>query len=273
MKKILTRTVPAIIIVIIICILMSSCTQMRLRAQARNSQLVVLDIGHYDSASKGGNGARTPDKRYGYMDEAQFWYSYVIYTKQVIEAAGYTCIITNRGAEPVDKKMAASGRQAGVIQINSPVVTGAYRSTQHPKRVAVGMLSVNYALDQKPACVVFLHHNSNSSNWRKTTTSAFYTNKEGVTLSQWMASVMTGKLLNSRMPNSGAACGIVIREDGRKGGGDWLNACNDHCVPAAITEVAYLNNPEHVQFLMKPANAIFFAQCVGEGIVKHLQNR
>lgn len=271
MKRLFTSF--ALILGIFSCFMLSGCYQMRMKKQARESRTVVLDIGHYAGKNGEGNGAKTPDKRYGFMEESLFWYTYAIYTKQVIEAAGYTCIITNRGAEPYDAKLAAAGKKAGVVQINSPIPSGVYRSTHHPDRMAVGMLSVNYALDQKPACVVFLHHNSNSNHWRKTTTSAIYTNEVGQHLAANMANVMSDKILNHGMPNSGVPCGIIIRSDGRKGGGDWLNACDDSYVPAAITEVAYLNNPEHVQFLMKPANAIFFAQCVGEGIVKHLQNR
>ncbi len=271
MKKLLTNL--SLILLCTASMLLSGCTALRLKAQARESRTVVLDIGHYSGKNNAGSGARTPDTRYGYIDEARFWYTYAIYTKQVIEAAGYTCIITNRAGEPDDAKLAAYGKKAGVVQINSPVPQGAYRSTQHPERVAVGMLSVNYALDQKPACVVFLHHNSNSSTWRKTTTSAFYTNYVGQHLALSMTEVINKQILNHSMPNSGAPCGVVIRTDGRKGGGDWLNACNDHYVPAAITEVAYLNNPEHVQYLSQPKNAIQFAQSIGYGIVHHLNTR
>lgn len=255
------------------CLMLNGCTQMRLKKQVRESRTVVLDIGHYAGKNGEGNGARTPDNRYGFMEESQFWYTYAIYTKQVIEAAGYTCIITNRGSEPYDKTLAEHGKKAGVVQINSPIPGGVYRSTHHPSRLAVGMLSVNYALDQKPACVVFLHHNSNSSKWQKTTTSAFYTNDVGQHLALNMADVINKKILNHGMPNSGTPCGIIIRTDGRKGGGDWLNACNESYVPAAITEVAYLNNPEHVQYLSQTDNAIKFAQSIGEGIVQHLNTR
>lgn len=254
-------------------LLLGGCYQIQMQRQARNSNVVVLDIGHYYHPERGGQGARTPDAKYGSIEETEFWYRYAIYVKQEIEAAGYQCIICNRGATPTNARLAAAGKRAGVHQINSEVVTGVYRSSHHPDRMAVGMRSADYALDQKPAAVIFLHHNSNSESWLVCNKGAFYCNEEGVGLARTMAKVMNTDIMNVSMPNNGVPCGIVLRNDGRKGGGDWLNTCDDSYVPAVITEVAYLSNPEHAQYLSKHENAVKFSRAIGKGVVTYLKNR
>ena len=75
------------------------------------------------------------------------------------------------------------------------------------------------------------------------------------------------------MPNHGLPCGVILRNDGRKGGGDWLNACNDSYVPAIITEATFLSNPEHARFLGKEKNAIRYAEAIGHGVVNYLKAR
>ena len=250
-----------------------SCTQMQLRAQARRSQVVVLDIGHYYHPERGGQGARTPDARYGNIEECEFWYRYAGYTKAVIEQAGYTCIICNRGETPTDKELAAIAEKTGVHQVKSPVVTGIYRSRYHSNRMAVGMLSADYALDQKPGCVVFLHHNSMTDDWKVYNKGAMYCNDAGQKLGIAMADEMNESIFEHGMPNRGVPCEVIIRNDGRRGGGDWLNTCNENYVPAVITEAAFLSNPEHAKFLGQRANAVRYAQAVGRGIVRYMQAR
>lgn len=88
-----------------------------------------------------------------------------------------------------------------------------------------------------------------------------------------MADVMNREIFDKGLPNHGMPCGVVIRTDGRRGGGDWLNTCNESYVPAAITEVAFLSNPEHARYLAKPANARRFAQAIGQGVVEYLNKR
>lgn len=249
------------------------CTQMTAQRQVRRSELVVLDIGHYYEPSRGGQGARTPDSRYGSMEECEFWYRYAGEVKREVEKAGFTCVVCNRGARPTDASLAAAAERAGVVQVNSPQPTAIYRSKHHPNRMAVGMLSVNYALDCKPGCVVFLHHNSNSDTWRVYNKGAFYTNECGGKLGVAMAETMNAELLDKGLPNHGVPCGVVIRTDGRRGGGDWLNACNESYVPAAITEVAFLSNPEHARFLSSPENARRYARTIGRGIVRYMRER
>lgn len=257
--------------------LIPACQQMQMQQIAYNSKVVVLDIGHYYEPVRGGQGARTPDaSKGGVIEETEFWYRYAGEVKKTIEAAGYECRICNRGDIPNNRKLAEAARKAGVHHVKSPIPTAIYRSTHHPKRVAVGMLSTNYALDQQPGAVVFLHHNSNSETWRVFNKGAFYCNEAGVRLAQTMAQVMNRDILDAKpggMPNNGVPCGIVLRNDGRKGGGDWLNACNESYVPAVITEVAFLSNPEHARYLNKHENAVKFARAIGRGVVQYLNQR
>lgn len=260
-------------LLVLFTFLSTGCYQMQMKRQARESDVVVLDIGHYYHPERGGQGARTPNAKYGIIEETDFWYRYAIYVKQEIEAAGYRCIICNRGDVPTDKKLAAAAEKAGVHHVKSPVPTGIYRSSHHPKRMAVGMLSTNFALNQKPAAVIFLHHNSNSNTWKISNKGAFYCNHEGVELARDMAEVLNTDLMNHGLPNNNEPCGIIVRTDGRKGGGDWLNACNESYVPAVITEVTYLSNPEHAKFLASHNNAIKFSRTLGKGIVKFLRER
>ena len=254
-------------------LLTSGCYQIQMKRQARESNIVVLDIGHYYHPERGGQGARTPNAKYGVIEETDFWYRYAIYMKQEIEAAGYQCLICNRGDMPTDKKLAAAAQKAGVHHVKTPVPTGVYRSKHHPRRMAVGMLSTNYALDQKPAAVIFLHHNSNSAKWLVCNKGAFYCNEVGIKMANIMAQVIDEELLNYGLPNNNQPCGVVLRNNGRLGGGDWLNACNESYVPALITEVTYLSNPEHAQFLSKHDNAVKYARTLGKGVVKVLKQR
>ncbi len=259
-----------------VSLLLPACVQQQMQQIAYNSKVVVLDIGHYFEPTRGGQGARTPDARYGTIEETEFWYRYAGEVKKTVEAAGYTCLICNRGDVPTNPKLAAAAEKAGVHHVKSPIPTAIYRSTHHPRRVAVGMLSTNYALDQQPGAVIYLHHNSNSEKWYVFNKGAFYCNEAGVRLAQTMAQVMNRDILDNAddgMPNNGVPCGVVLRNNGRLGGGDWLNACNESYVPAVITEVAFLSNPEHAKFLSKHKNAVKFAQAIGRGIVEFLNQR
>ncbi len=255
-------------------LLLGSCMQQQMQRQVRHSHVVVLDIGHYYHPERGGQGARTPDARYGKVEECDWWYRYVIHTRRVIEKAGYQCVICNRGALPTNPELAEAARKAKVVQVNTPQPTAIYLSRHNPRRMAVGMLSADYALDCKPACVVFLHHNSVAPTWREDyNKGAMYCNERGVALAQSMAWVMNRDILDHGMPNGGQPCGVIIRNDGRRGGGDWLNTCNDSYVPAVITEVGVLSNPRHAQYLSQRQNAIDFAEAVGRGIVEYMKAR
>ena len=65
------------LILLTLLLVLTGCTQQMMRAQVRESRVVVLDIGHYYHPERGGQGARTPDKRYGKIEECEFWYRYV----------------------------------------------------------------------------------------------------------------------------------------------------------------------------------------------------
>ncbi len=263
-----------LILLLLPLLLCASCTQQMMRAQVRESKVVVLDIGHYYHPERGGQGARTPDKRYGNIEECEYWYRYVAYTARIIERAGYQCRICCRGSLPTDKELAGIAIQEGIHHVNTPEPNAIYRSKHHPHRMAVGMLSTNYALDQKPAAVVYLHHNSMTSRWMVYNKGAIYCNEEGTGLGLALADVITRTIYDKGgMPNHGVPCGVVIRNDGRKGGGDWLNACNESYVPAAITEASFLSNPEHAKFLGQKKNAIRYAEAIGHGVVNYLNAR
>lgn len=268
------KAITRILMIVICGMLMVQCAQQSMQRQVRKSRTVVLDIGHYYAPGRGGQGARTPDARFGgSIEECEFWYRYAGVVKRVIEQAGYRCVVINRGDTPTDPHLAAAARELGVIQVKSPRPTGVYRSRHHPERMAVGMLSADYALDWKPAAVVFLHLNSESDGWLTSCKGAFYCNYAGQELASTMAQQMNRTLFNRTLPNHGYPCGVVIRTDGHKGGGDWLNTCNDSYVPAVITEAVFLSNPEHVRFLNRPSFAVRFAEVIGEGIVLYLRNR
>ena len=269
MKKIL----PLFLLTLILPL--TSCTQQMMRAQVRESKVVVLDIGHYYHPERGGQGARTPDKRYGNIEECEYWYRYVGHTARIIREAGYECRICCRGSMPTNKKLAEFARKENVHHVNTPEPTAIYRSKHHPHRMAVGMLSTNYALDQKPAAVVYLHHNSMTAKWMVYNKGAIYCNEEGTGLGIALADVINTTIYDKEggMPNNGELCGVIIRNDGRRGGGDWLNACNESFVPAAITEATFLSNPEHAKFLGKEKNAIRYAETIGQGIVNYLNAR
>lgn len=248
----------------------TSCTSQCMQRQVRNSRTVVLDIGHH----MGAPGAATPNGRHGgMMNECSWWYRNVGFVKQEIEKAGYICKVCNRGAAPRDPELAACARRAGVHQVNTPQPGAVYRSRHNPRRMAVGILSADYALDQKPACVVFLHHNSNSEHWQVYTKGGIYCNAVGIPLANALVAELNAKLMNSRIPNGGEPVQPILRDDGRLGGGDWLNTCNDSWVPAAITEAVFLSNPQHATWLAKPRNAELYARTVGRGIVRYLNNR
>ena len=255
-------------------LLFTSCMQQRMRAQVRESKVVVLDIGHYYHPVRGGQGARTPDKRYGNIEECEFWYRYAGHTARVIRNAGYECRICCRGSLPTDKQLAEIALREKVHHVNTPEPTAIYRSKHHPHRMAVGMLSTNYALDQNPAAVVYLHHNSMTARWMVYNKGAIYCNEEGTGLGLAVADIITNTIYDQGgMPNHGVRCGVIIRDNGRKGGGDWLNACNESYVPAIITEATFLSNPEHAKFLGKEKNAIRYAETIGRGVVNFLNAR
>ncbi len=261
--------------------LLSSCGSFS--SSPSTSDLVVLDIGHYvPPGASLGTGARTPGAAAGRnIEECRFWYQYAYDTKRVIEKAGYRCVVCNRGCAPTTEPLATYARRAGVVQLNKPDTRDKggsvcrYASVYHPARISAGMVSADYAVFRNAACAVFLHHNSSSSRWRKTTNGVVYHNRvHGAELGSILAKTINRRVLNNgNMPNGGKNCTTGIRWiDGTAGAG-WMNTCDDSGIPAALIEVAFLNNPEHARWLADDNNARRYAEAVGEGIVSFLRSR
>lgn len=250
---------------------MSCCSQMSASPSGGAKGVVVLDIGHFI----GGDGARTPGPVNGkYLTECTWWYQYCYYTKKVVEKAGYTCVVTNRGNAPVSEPLSGYARRAGVVHLRHPDRNGArYPSHYHPDRVASGMASADYAIYRKASCVVFLHHNSSSGKWVDgAAASMILCNKyNGGRLAESLCRTLEKEILNHGMPNGGRGCKSVVRCIDAERSAGWLNACDDSGIPAAVIEAAYLNHRGHAQFLAQDVNARRYAEAVGRGIVAYMQ--
>ncbi len=210
------------------------------------------------------------------FSEAAFWYEYAPYVKQVIERAGYRCTICNRGYLPEEEPLRSYAKQAGVIHHRRPDLGGARRASQyHPDRVASGIISADYAVWRKAACMVFLHHNSSSRRWRRGSSASvvLYNRHNGRQLADCIAKRMERDILNHGMDNGGVGCRITPRYKDAARGAGWLNTCDDSGIPAAILEVAFLNNRKHAAYLVKDANARRYAEAVGQGIVDYMRQQ
>ncbi len=232
---------------------------------------VILDIGH----SSEDGGAIMPSavngKRYS---EAAFWYAYAPYVKQVVERAGYRCTICNRGYMPDEEPMRSQAKQARVIHHRRPDLGGKRRASQyHPDRVGSGIISADYAVWRKASCIVFLHHNSSSRRWKRggSPSVVLYNRYNGRELADSLADRMERDILNKGMRNGGIGCKIQPRYKDASRGAGWLNTCDDSGIPAAILEVAFLNNRNHAAYLTRDANARRYAEAVGQGIVDYLR--
>lgn len=234
--------------------------------------LVVLDIGHFI----GDEGAVAPGVVQGKrLSECAFWHRYCYDVKREVERAGYRCLVTNRGFAPTTQPLLGEARRAGVIYLKRPDKGGQRRpSHYHPDRVGSGIASADYAIYRGAACVVFLHHNSNSSRWVSGgSPSMIICNRyNGRPLAQAMADVMNSSILNHGMPNGGMTCRVVPRYVDADRSAAWMNALDDSGIPAAVLEVAFLNNRQHVEFLANDENARRYARAVGQGIVRYMRS-
>lgn len=240
-------------------------------ATGNSNNIVVLDIGHFI----GSEGACTPGPVNGKrISECSFWYEYCYYTKRVIEQAGYKCVVCNRGNAPKNPTLAAFARRAKVVQLRHPDKNAArYPSHYFPDRVASGMVSADYAVYRKAKAMVFLHHNS-SGGWTSAgMPSIILSNRyNGRPLAQAISNTLNREVLNSKMPNGGRQCTVQVRYVDAGRGAGWLNTCDDAGIPAAIIEAAYLNNRHHAAYLANPANARYYAESIGRGIVEYLRH-
>ena len=250
-----------------VVLFVSACSQL----SPRGGGGVVLDIGHFIGAE----GARTPGAVNGkIISECSFWYQYAGVVKNVVESAGYKCIITNRGNAPTQEPLATYARQGRVVHLRRPDVAGRrYPSHYHPDRVASGIVSADYAIYRRASCIVFLHHNSAGRGWRNGgSPSIIICNKyNGMPLAQALCRALNSEILDHGMPNGGRQCRPVVRSVDAARSAGWLNACDDSGIPAAVVEAAYLNNRAHAAFLAQDANARLYAQAIGHGIVNYLR--
>ncbi len=265
------RKTPSAILVLaglLALLLFNSCSQV---GPSGKSGVVVLDIGHFIGAG----GAQTPTPVKGKrISECAFWYQYAPYAKRVIERAGYPCIITNRGRAPQDAQLAAQARRGRVIHLRRPDKNGRrYPSHYFPDRVASGIVSADYAIYRKAPCVVFLHHNSSSGRWTNGASPSvvLHNRYNGKGLATAIARRLERDILNQGMPNGGRGISTSARYVDADRGAGWLNVCDDAGIPAAILEVAFLNNRGHANYLADDANARAYAEAVGRGIVDYLR--
>lgn len=251
--------------------MMTACVHPAAATTGSNSKVVVLDIGHFI----GGEGASTPGPVNGKrISECSFWYRYCYDVKKTIEAAGYTCVVCNRGNAPTAEPLRSYAARAGVVHLRHPDRNGArYPSHYHPDRVASGMVSADYAIYRKAACAVFLHHNSSGSWTNGASPSMILCNKyNGRALADTLCRTLESEILNHGMPNGGVGCKTVVRCVDADRAAGWLNACDDSGIPAAVIEAAFLNNRNHAAFLADDANARRYAQSIGRGIVRFLRS-
>ncbi len=233
----------------------------------------MLDIGHATQAA----GARAPSAVNGTrLEEVQFWYEYSYYTKRVIERAGYKCAVSNRGNMPSDAEMRRYAKRSGVVHLKKPGAgLGRYPSRYHPDRVSGGMVSADYAIWSKASCAVFLHLNSSSSRWVSGGSQGLlvYNKYNGRQLAECLKTRMEEDILDepNGMPNGGRGISLQQRSVDAGRGAGWMNACDDSGIPAAIIEVAFVNNRNHANYLTKHKNAVAYAESVGQGIVDYMR--
>lgn len=266
--------------------LLLSCSSCSLSGSRQNfgpdgkRKTVVLDIGHYISGNRG-TGAASPAMPGGRLEETLFWYTYAGYVRNEIREAGYDCVITNRGHAPTGEPFLSKARQNSVTHLNRPDTHSRrggitrYPSQYHPECLGAGIISADYAISRKAACVVFLHHDSASSSWRPIYRSTIFHNKNsGKPLGEAIAATLNETVIGSgdKMPNGGRACKPAIRARDGTGGAGWLNTCDKEHIPAAIIEAAQLCTPAHARWLADDKNAIRFARGVGQGIVRYLDS-
>lgn len=236
-----------------------------------SSELVVLDIGHSLSAP----GASTPGPVNGrILRECEFWHQYAAVVKKEVQNAGFRCVIINRGNPPTSEPFLSFARRARITYLRHPDIGGArYPSRYFPDRVASGMVSADFAIFNRAACIVFLHHNSSGTRWKSgASPSVILRNKyNGAVLAESLRSTIERDILNNAMPNGGRGCRSEVRSVDAERSAGWLNACDDAGIPAAVVESAFLDNRAHAAFLAGDAGARAYALAVGRGIVRFMR--
>lgn len=260
------------VVLMVLCfvLLSTACVAEPAVPARQGTPLVVLDIGH----RFGNEGASAPKKVDGkLLSETSFWYEYSYYAKKAITDAGYRCIVCNRGDAPQNAKMKEFAQRAGVVQLNQKQKDGRYASAIHPDRYAAGQISADFAIRQGATCVVFLHHNG-LDGWSTKGENAMilYNRYNGKELADCLCRAVNEEILNHGLDNKGKKCLPSVRYKAAAPSAGWMNACDDSGIPAAVTEVTYLSNANHVAYLVKEENARRYAECIGRGIVSFLKS-
>ena len=245
------------------------CSLLLHPASSAAADLVILDIGH----SMQSRGATSPD---GKLSECAFWYKHAGEVKQMIEAAGYRCIVCNRSAAPTREPYASYAKKAGVVQLNKSDTGLRYPSKYFPSRIGAGMVSADFAISQKATCVVFLHLNS-TEGWLRYPVAGLiiHSRVHGKALGESLRRAFSEELLDrpGGVPNGGKGCRTIIRYRKEETASGWLNALDDAGIPSAVTEALYVNNRAHAAFLLTDAGGKKVAQTVAHGIINWLKNR
>ena len=233
------------------------------------TELVILDIGH----SMQSRGACSPD---GKLSECAFWYKNAGEVKREIEAAGYRCIICNRSSAPTREPYASYAKEAGVVHLNKPDTGVRYPSKYFPTRIGAGMVSADFGIEQKPACMVFLHLNSVGNGWQKGHIPGLviYNRRHGQALGESLRRAFETELYDSRaggMPQGGKGCRAITRFRKEETAAGWLNALDDAGIPAAVTEAIYVSDRAHVDYISTPGGACRAAHAVAQGIISWLR--
>lgn len=233
-------------------------------------QPVILDIGHQSTA----RGASSPDRT---IDEYTFWCRHAGELKSVIEAAGYRCVIVNRGKAPATKDLQRACEAAGVLQLNHPDKGGArYPSLHYPEHIGCGMISADYAIDAGARCVVFLHLNSVGNSWSTTPPTGLIicNRRHGRALAQSVCDAMQRDILDrpDGMPNAGKGIKVLPRYIGSQPSAGWMNVLDEAAIPAIVFEALYLNNRDHVDFIRRDSGARQLARTIAAGVVAWLKS-
>lgn len=243
---------------------------------AKKQPTVVLDIGHYVDGGKG-TGARGKTAKGEVIEETEFWYMNVGYIYAVIKKSGYNCLVINRGNKPEDKKFMELAKDVPIIHLGKPDthdkrgVPIRYPSKYFADFIGAGMICADYAIEQKTACVIFLHHNSITPNTNVFSSTLFYGKLHGAKLAESMAGAINAEVLAGAnpMPNGGKSCKTAVRAHPQMGGG-WLSACDASKIPAVVVEATVLSTPAHVEWLSNKDNAKRYAETLGRGIVRFM---
>lgn len=227
--------------------------------------LVLLDIGH----SPRSGGACTPDKK---VNENTFWYQYAPVIQAELVQAGYRCELVNRGEAPTREPAKSLAQKHGVKQLNDKDTGKRYPSKFHPKWIGAGMVSADYGITRRPACMVFLHLNSTGESWTSGTPAGLVISDGNVgnALAQSVCDAVTAEMGQEM---GGGKCRILVRNRPEQKGGGWVNALAEEGIPAVVTECLYTNSRTHYAILTDEAKATRFAEAVAHGIINWLQQK